>query len=197
MFLALTRRQFVKALPLILGGSLAILKFASKTYAQSSGQSTTSNSEDSNSAEATRDYDAASYQATFDKHVAQGERPLKVSITNQDKRVCYEVTWGPSENVTWEARHNLLFDDFKHQHDNLLSLGYRPVNLCAYMVGKEARFGGLWEQTDGPDWIAHLSLTPSQFTLDDQQYKIQGYRLTDSGKYTQDTQPRVLALWYA
>jgi hypothetical protein len=146
-------------------------------------------------AEITQDYTSAAYQKTFNQHVAQGKRLLHISITNQGSQVCYKAIWSATDGPLWAARHGMTDMQFQSQLDNYTAQGYRPVDLCAYMLGATPFFGGLWEMSDGPDWEVHKNLSPADFATEDKSLTVQGYHLAQSYKYTTDGKPLILGFW--
>ena len=194
MFHFLTRRQFLCSSALMVSGIFLCL--TGRASAQAANLDGTQNS----NTEVTQDYSATAYQKTVERHVAQDQRIIHLSITNQHTtnqtdRVCYKATWSDTDGPAWYARHNLPEKMFQEQMDSYAAQGFRPIELCAYTVGTTPFFGGLWQLTDGPDWTMFKGLSPTEFAAKDKSLTDQGYHLAQSCKYTGGGKPLVLGLW--
>jgi hypothetical protein len=108
------------------------------------------------------------YQATFDL-VSQGYRLVQVSgysINNEDR---YAAIWELSSGPAWQARHGLISEQYQATFDDLVSQGYRLVQVSGYSVNNEDRYAAIWELSSGPAWQARHGLTSEQYqaTFDD------------------------------
>ena len=63
----------------------------------------------------------------------------------------------------WVAHHGLTSEEFQQRFDEYADQGYRLTHVSGYSVGSEARYAAIWEERDGPAWVARHGLTPSQY----------------------------------
>lgn len=73
--------------------------------------------------------------------------------------------------------------------------GLRLVDVSGYGVDGEARYAAIWADVEGPKWVAHHGLTPSQYETKFDDYTDDGFRATLISGYSVDGSPRFAGVW--
>ena len=95
----------------------------------------------------------------------------------------------------WVAHHGLTSEEFQQRFDEYADQGYRFTHVSGYSVGSEARYAAIWEERDGPAWVARHGLTSSQYQNQFDGYVYQGYRLIGVSGYSVNSDARFAAIW--
>jgi Bacterial tandem repeat domain 1/TIR domain len=135
-----------------------------------------------------RDLPFGQFQQTYNQLVEQGNRLVKMSGYGINGQALYAGIFEQSDGPVWAAHFGLPSEQFQQTLDQLMRQGYRLVNLSVYGVNGQALYAGIFEQSDGPPWIAHSNLTPNQFQQTFDQLTEQGYRLVDRCGYSVNNQ---------
>ena len=128
---------------------------------------------------------SAQYQQTFDDLVAQGYRLVQVSGYGigggQD---FYAAIWEQQPGPVWVARHGMSSAQYQQTFDDLVAQGYRLVQVSGYGIGGQDFYAAIWEQRQGPAWVARHGMSSAQYqqTFDD--LVAQGYRLVQVSGYS-------------
>ncbi|MEH2072309.1 MAG: hypothetical protein V7K47_29860 [Nostoc sp.] len=138
---------------------------------------------------------SSQYQSTFDQLVGQGYRLVHVSgyaVNGQDR---YAAIWEKSDGPAWVARHGLTSSQYQATFDQLVSQGYKLVDVSGYSVNGQARYAAIWQNSDGEAWVARHGLTSSEYQSTFDQLVGQGYRLVHVSGYNVNGQDRYAAIW--
>ncbi|KAL3489680.1 hypothetical protein BJX62DRAFT_238943 [Aspergillus germanicus] len=140
---------------------------------------------------------SASYQAKFDKYIADGYRLRQVNGYTVDGTVYFAAIWDKSPAPgPWVARHNIDGPSLQKYTDEYIEKGYRVADVSAYEVDGEARFAAIWEKVDdGNAWWAWASMTASDYQAKFDKYLKDGYRLTDVSGYAIGNKVYYAAIW--
>lgn len=96
---------------------------------------------------------------------------------------------------SWQARHGLSSSEFQAAFDQLTSQGFRLVQVDGYEVGNQSRYAAIWEQTQGPVWIARHGMTSAEYQSEFNKYTGEGYRLVLVDGHTARGQDWYAAIW--
>lgn len=119
----------------------------------------------------------AQFQQRFDDLVAQGFRLVDLNgyAVGGEERLAaiFEQQAGPP----FRAVSGLSPAQYQQRFDELTGLDYRLVQISGYSIDGQERLTALFEQRDGPPWLAFHGLTATQYqqTFDDLVGK--GFRL--------------------
>ena len=138
---------------------------------------------------------SAQYQHEFDTLLGQGYRLVEVSGYSVDDKDTYAAIWEQRQGPAWQARHGLTSAQYQHEFDTLLGQGYRLVDVSGYTVAGQDRYAAIWEQRQGPAWVARHGLTSAQYQQEFDRLVGQGYRLVDVSGYTVAGEDRYAAIW--
>ncbi|KAL2839829.1 hypothetical protein BJY01DRAFT_257576 [Aspergillus pseudoustus] len=129
---------------------------------------------------------SSSYQAKFDKYIADGYRLRQVNGYTVGENVYFAAVWDKSPAPgAWVARHNINAASLQKYTDTYLAQGYRVTHVSAYEVNGEARFAALWEKiNDGTGWWAWAKMTSAEYQKKFDAYLKDGYRLINVNGYS-------------
>lgn len=84
------------------------------------------------------------------------------------------------EGPPFAARHGLSADDYQRAFDELIGQGFRPVKISGYAIDGQERFAAIFEQRDGPRFVARHGIGGDEYqrTFDD--LVAQGFRLVET-----------------
>jgi hypothetical protein len=138
---------------------------------------------------------AEAYQATFDVLVHQGYRLTYVCGYSEGTGSRYNAVWQMCDGPAWQARHGLTNDQYQAAFDGLLQQGFRLVCVSGYAENGEARYAGIWEQREGPDWQARHGLSRSQYQQTFDQMAADGFAPVQVCGYRVNVDVRFAAIW--
>jgi len=135
------------------------------------------------------------YQTTFDLLVGQGYRLTYVNGYSEGIGSRYNAVWQLRDGPAWQARHGLTNDQYQAVFDDLVQQGYRLVCVSGYAENGEARYAGIWEQQQGPDWQARHGLSRSQYQQTFDQMAAAGFAAVQVCGYRVNVDVRFAAIW--
>jgi hypothetical protein len=138
---------------------------------------------------------SAQYQQVFDSLAQQGYRLVEISGYSVADQATYAAIWEQRQGPAWVARHGLTAEQHQQEFDRLSREGYRLVDISGYAVGGRARYAAIWEQRQGPAWVARHGLTSAQYQETFDRLAREGYRLVDVSGYNVDGEDRYAAIW--
>lgn len=138
---------------------------------------------------------SAQYQQEFNKLSAQGYRLVEVSGYGVGGTDYYAAVWEQRPGPAWQARHGLTAARYQEEFDKLTSQGYRPINVSGYTVAGQDRYAAIFEQRQGPAWVARHNLSSAQYQQEFDRLSGQGYRLIDVSGYEVGGNDRYAAIW--
>jgi CubicO group peptidase (beta-lactamase class C family) len=138
---------------------------------------------------------SADYQAAFDQYGQQGFRLISVSGYESGGALRYAALWKKVQGPAWVARHGMTPAQYQQAFDDYGAQGYRLVYIDGYNSGGQVLFAAIWEQRQGPAWVAKHGLSGSDYqaTFDDLTGK--GYRLIGVSGYADGGQARYAAIF--
>jgi len=98
--------------------------------------------------------------------------------------VSYAALWDKSGGPRGEARHGLSSQQYQQTFDALLKQGYRPVLVRGYSIGNQPAYAAIFEQRQGPAFVARHDLSAADFQREFDRWTREGYRLVDAAGYT-------------
>jgi uncharacterized ParB-like nuclease family protein len=135
------------------------------------------------------------YQRRFDELVGQGFRPVDVSGYPVDGHDRYAAIFEQREGPAFVARHGLTSAQYQQTFDELVGQGFRPVDVSGYEVGGQDRYAAIFEQREGPAFVARYGLTSAQYQQTFDELVGQGFRPVDVSGYEVGGQDRYAAIF--
>jgi hypothetical protein len=137
----------------------------------------------------------AQYQQVIDDLSGQGYRPIDVSaytVAGEDR---FATIWEQRQSPPWVERHGLRSQEYQQLVEALAGQGFRPLHVSGHSIGGEGRYATIWEQRDGPPWVARHRLTAAEYqqVVDDLVGK--GYRPIDTAGYAIGGEDRYATIW--
>ncbi|PEQ33273.1 serine hydrolase [Bacillus thuringiensis] len=135
------------------------------------------------------------HQALFTNLAAQGYRPVRVSgfeVSGTDR---YASLWEKTAGPEWRARHGLTAAQYQSEFNNLISQGFRLIDICGYNVAGEPRFAAVWDKSPIPNWVARHNLSSADYQTEFNHWSNQGYILWRVSGYEIAGQNFYAAIW--
>lgn len=139
--------------------------------------------------------DAAQYQQTFDRLLADGFRPIDVCGYTIDRDDRYVAVWEKNDGREWQARHRLNAAAHQAAFDDLAARGFRLTRVSGYSLNGEARYASIWEKNDGRAWRARHGLDSAEYQREFTRQLRDGFRLVHVSGYSVKGQDRYAAIW--
>ncbi|MDX6751938.1 hypothetical protein SH611_19195 [Geminicoccaceae bacterium 1502E] len=114
--------------------------------------------------------------------------------TNQDL-TSFAALWDQSPGPAWQARHGLGAQDYQRTFEGLVAQGFRPVLVRGYAVGGEPRFAAIFEQRQGPPFVARHDLGREAYQREFDRWTGEGYRPVDVAGFTAGGTDRYTAIF--
>ena len=128
-----------------------------------------------------------------DIYNANGWANFPASMTRFNTR--FAAIFERSNGNAIVARHGIDSQTHQSQFNILTQLGYRPTWVNGYSEGIGTRFNAVWEQRQGPAWVARHDLTDQAFQTAFDDLTRQGYRPRCISGYAENGQARYAAIW--
>jgi hypothetical protein len=135
------------------------------------------------------------FQAAFDDLGSQGYRPVQVSGFAFGDSARYTAVWELRGGPALQVRHGINAADYQATVDTLSSQGYRPLWVSGFTINNVPHFATIWEQSNGPAWIARHNLNNADYQAAFNDYGGQGYRLSVISGYAVGNQDYYAAIW--
>ena len=107
----------------------------------------------------------------------------------------FNAVWQLCDGPAWQARHGLTNDQYQAAFDDLTQQGFRLVCVSGYAENGQARYAGIWEQREGPDWQARHGLSRSQYQQTFDQMAADGFAPVQVCGYRVNVDVRFAAIW--
>lgn len=107
----------------------------------------------------------------------------------------YAAIWERKGGFSWQARHGLSSAQYQQAFNQLLSDGYRLVQVSGYNLNGEDRYAAIWEQRASVPWQARHGLSSAQYQQAFDELVGQGYRLSQVSGYSVGAEDRYAAIW--
>ena len=88
----------------------------------------------------------------------------------------FAAIFKPNDGPAWVARHGIDSATYQGVVDDLSRQGYRPLHVCGYSEGRDARFATIWSNVAGPPWVARHNLTSDDYQTAFNSLTAVGYR---------------------
>jgi basic membrane lipoprotein Med (substrate-binding protein (PBP1-ABC) superfamily) len=109
---------------------------------------------------------------------------IKTNVAQALEQDRYAAIWEQSSGSAWQARDGLTSAEYQTTFNQLVSQGYRLVDVSGYSVNGQDRYAAIWEQSSGSAWQARHGLTSAEYQTTFNQLVSQGYRLVDVSGYS-------------
>jgi hypothetical protein len=129
-----------------------------------------------------------------DIYNANGTDGLGQPLTLSRFSTRFAAIWEPDQ-LPWVARHGIDSATYQNLVDTLGPQGYRPLHICGYSEGRDARFATVWSKVDGPPWVARHNLTSAEYQSAFDSFTSVGYRPISISGYAIDGQARYAGIW--
>jgi murein DD-endopeptidase MepM/ murein hydrolase activator NlpD len=103
------------------------------------------------------------YQKQFDIWARRGYRLVNVASFLYRGEVRYAAIWLLTDGPAWLAYHEVGSADHQSQFDQLVSLGYRPIDISIVSPGGKPQYTALYQQVDVGSFTARQLITPADY----------------------------------
>ena len=90
----------------------------------------------------------------------------------------FAAIWEQGGGPAFVARHGLSSADYQAAFDQFVGQGFRLTHVNGYTVNGEDRYAAIWEQDEGPPFVARHGLSSADYQAAFDQFVGQGFRLT-------------------
>lgn len=137
---------------------------------------------------------AQTYQDLFDYYYKKGYRLTCISgfaVGNQPK---FAAVWEKTAGPAWAAKHNMTAAAYQQAVEDFKKTGYRPRQVCGYVVGGQEYFAAIWDKSPGA-WVARHNLTAAQYQDAFEEFNGKGYTLKCVSGYQKGGTDLYAAVW--
>ena len=123
------------------------------------------------------------YQQEFDRLIREGYRLVDISgytVGGEDR---YAAIWEKREGPAWVARNGMTSAQYQQEFNTFSQQNYRLVRVRGWSSGSSAHFAAIWEQTDGPPWVARHGMQATDYQEQFDKLAKGGYRLKHVSGY--------------
>lgn len=103
------------------------------------------------------DLTAQEYQRQFNLLTSRGYVPIDMSAYTVNDQTRFSAIWERISGITWEARHNLTFNEVLNFTTSKSSDGYAPFLLTPYLQAGELRYAGAWRYRPQPTIVPDIA----------------------------------------
>jgi CubicO group peptidase (beta-lactamase class C family) len=135
------------------------------------------------------------FQKSFDDLGKQGYRLIWFSAHEVAGTVHYQGIWEQKGGPAYVAKADLTAAQYQQNFDSYTGQGYRPLHVWGYTSGGAARFGAIFEKSNGPATLARHNLNATQYQNAFNQNGQQGYRLKEVCGYNVGGTDYYTAIW--
>lgn len=96
----------------------------------------------------------------------------------------FAAVWDKSSGPAWEARNGLSAQQYQQEFESLVARGFRPVVVRGYGVNGRPTYAALFEQREGPAFVARQGLTRAEYQRELDRWVQAGYRPVDVAGFT-------------
>jgi hypothetical protein len=121
--------------------------------------------------------DAAAYQQVFDEVVPQGFRPTSLSGYSSNGVDRFAAVFEQIAGPAFVARHGIDGGQYQQLFDELVPQGFRPVVVSGYFSEGVERFTAVFDQRQGPAFVARHGIDSAQYQETFDEVVAQGFRL--------------------
>lgn len=130
----------------------------------------------------------------------KGYRVTQVSAAQvgKEKELRFLAVWEKhTDNLTWEARHDLTAKQYEKLAAELKEKGFHAIELCGYEADGEARFAAIWakEPKGGPEREVRHALTSDDYRTLYTALSNKGYRPLRVSGYQVGKETRYATIW--
>lgn len=93
-----------------------------------------------------------------------------------DRPALYAGIWEQRPGPSWHAAHGLTSAEYQELFDNLTGQGFRPRRVDGYTVGNQDRYAAIFEQVDGPAFVARHGIESAAYQALFDELVPQGFR---------------------
>jgi hypothetical protein len=103
--------------------------------------------------------------------------------------------WVQGVETAWQARHGLSGAQYQSTFNDLVNQGYRPIQVCGYSEGFDARYAAIFSMEQNGAWEARHGLTSADYQATFDNLVQQGYRLRNVSGYAMNGEARYAAIF--
>jgi len=138
---------------------------------------------------------SSEFQQEFNNLVGQGYRLTRINGYEVGGIVYFAAIWENKLGPAWEARYGLTSSEYQQEFNNLVIEDYRLTCVSGYTVSGQDYYAAIWEQTDGPGWVARHGILAADYQVVFDQIVSQGYVPVQVDGYSGDGSGRFAATW--
>lgn len=120
----------------------------------------------------------AEFQQRFNDFTSKGFRLIDINGYGVGQEARFAGIWEQRAGSPWQAYLDMTQEEFQARFDDLSKQGYRLKRMSGYWVGDRNWFAGIWEQGDGPAWIARLGMPVTLFQSTFNDLVAKNFRMT-------------------
>ena len=84
---------------------------------------------------------------------------------------------------------------YEQEFKNFSQQGYRLIDISGYTVAGQDHYAAIWEQRQGPDWVARHGMTSAQYQQEFNTFSQKGYRLVHISGWRSGDTAHYAAIW--
>lgn len=141
---------------------------------------------------------ASQYQTESDKWTGLNYELKGISGYSFGTEDRYAAAWGPKSGTAFYANIGLTSDQYQSELDSQKARGYYPILVDAWTVNGTGHFAAIWQDSGGnsaPAWSTRFNLNTTGVQAFSNQFKGQGYCITELSGYAAGTAGRYSGLW--
>jgi hypothetical protein len=106
----------------------------------------------------------------------------------------FAAVWEQSAGISWRAAHGIDASQYQQLFDQLVPQGFRPIVVSGYSAQGTDRFAVLYEQHEGPAFVARHGIDAAQYQQLFDEFVPQGYRPVSVSGYSSNGVDRFAAV---
>lgn len=95
------------------------------------------------------------FQQEFDKIYTCGYYPVWIDGYDVNGRTYFNMTFRPSANINWVARHNMSGAGYQTEFDKWSKAGYRLIHIDSYLLNGQIRYTAVWIKDNSVQIMAY------------------------------------------
>lgn len=145
-----------------------------------------------------RDLSEERYVELFLDYSSRGFMLIDVDAYYLNNELRYAMVWRQNTDQRgWVSYHILTSAEYSAKWEEYRDMGFRPLDVEAYMTGDGLRFAGIWvENKEGLAWSSMRNMNFSQYQQFLRDEASDGKRLVDFEAYETDAGMRYAAIFY-
>jgi len=143
------------------------------------------------------DMTAAQFDLENQNQRSAGNRLSDFEAYDTSSGMRYAGTWvANTEGIAWSVDYDMTQAEYSTARQNVMSNGYRLVDIEGYETSSATRWGAVWYQScDNTTWRDVLAMDGPTFDQQESAFARQGFRVVDLESYETSAGQRYAAIW--